>query len=137
MLHLGMLVGGVVVHHQMQLAGRVDPGDVCKETQELLVPVSDSSHEGGAHAPPAVAYVHHSFWMAGGLRSACEVFGVEVCETAGAGRRGDAIVDHVPGHEVDHVSKARTVEGCDPQGGGQQRVRHFHYPWTFSRGLER
>jgi hypothetical protein len=36
---LGPFVGGVVVHHQVQLTVRVRPGQVCEEGQELLVPV--------------------------------------------------------------------------------------------------
>ena len=36
---LGVFVGGVVVHHQVQRAGRVGPGDLAQEGEELLVPV--------------------------------------------------------------------------------------------------
>lgn len=35
-LHLGGLVHGVVVHHQVQLFARVGPGDLLEEGQELL-----------------------------------------------------------------------------------------------------
>jgi hypothetical protein len=32
-------MGGIVVHHQVQLAFGVDAGDLLEESQELLVPV--------------------------------------------------------------------------------------------------
>jgi DNA-binding NarL/FixJ family response regulator len=35
-LHLGVLVGGVVVHHHMQLPARVRLGDQLEEVQELV-----------------------------------------------------------------------------------------------------
>ena len=38
-LHLRVLVGGVVVHHQVQLDVGVGPGHVLEERQELLMPV--------------------------------------------------------------------------------------------------
>jgi hypothetical protein len=38
-LHLGVLVGGVVVQHDMQLTARVATGDQLEEVQELAVPV--------------------------------------------------------------------------------------------------
>ena len=43
-LTFGVLVGGVVVHHQMQLAVGVGPGDLLEERQELLVPVPLLAH---------------------------------------------------------------------------------------------
>ena len=49
--HRGVLVGGVVVDHHVQLAPRVGLGDLLEEPQELLVPV------------PVVAGVDH---LAGG-----------------------------------------------------------------------
>jgi hypothetical protein len=36
---LDALVGGVVVHHQVQLAAGVGPGDLLEEAQEFLVAV--------------------------------------------------------------------------------------------------
>src|SRR4029450_4799886 len=40
LVHGGVLVGGVVVHHQVQLAVRVGAGYLAQEHQELLVAVS-------------------------------------------------------------------------------------------------
>jgi hypothetical protein len=35
-----VLVGGVVVHHHMELAARIGAGDEPEEVQELVVPVA-------------------------------------------------------------------------------------------------
>src|SRR6478609_3099772 len=43
---LGVLVGGVVVHHQVELLVGVGPRDVCEEGEELGVPVPVPAHRG-------------------------------------------------------------------------------------------
>ncbi len=40
LLASAVFVGGVVVHHQVQLAGGVGAGDLLEEGQELLVAVT-------------------------------------------------------------------------------------------------
>ena len=45
-LHLRMLVGGVIVHDQVQLLVGVAAGEVAEEDQELLVPVPWFAHAG-------------------------------------------------------------------------------------------
>jgi hypothetical protein len=47
-LHPGVLVGGVVVHDQVQLRVGVGAGEVAQEDQELLVPVPRFAHSGVA-----------------------------------------------------------------------------------------
>src|SRR5512135_322921 len=47
--HLGVLVRGVVVHHQVQLDVGVGAGDLLEEGQELLVPVARLERRG--HLP--------------------------------------------------------------------------------------
>lgn len=44
---LGLLIGGVVVHHQVQqLAGRIGAGDTAQESEESLVAVPGFAHSG-------------------------------------------------------------------------------------------
>jgi hypothetical protein len=45
-LDVGVLVGGVVVHHQVQLAVGMGTGDLLEERQELLVPVAGLARRG-------------------------------------------------------------------------------------------
>src|SRR5829696_10343668 len=51
-LYLGMLVGGVVVHDQVQLLVGVAAGNVAQEDQELLVSVPRLAQAGDLWASP-------------------------------------------------------------------------------------
>ena len=121
-LDVGVLVGGVVVHHDVQLAARVGLGDLLEEAQELVVAVprvagvgdlAGRDLQGGEQGGGAVPLV-----VVGGL------LGQARAASAGSARSGPA-----PGSGT---SRRRTARSPSPAGPGTGRRRRG--PWPPARG---